>query len=217
VLEVALVRFIDGGGRPSNAELLARVEQLETALIGASASGKSAADSASKNTEADAAVGQKKTPSPKLPEPAAPAPGFAGGVGAAPENESVNLNSSDRYGIEQIRKWWPDMMQEIKRVNPAAYTYLSLVWPAETKDNCLVLGVPAGDIFSMQMATDEPIRELLVRTLGAFTRDDWTVRCSYYDAPPPGWDARQASLEPEEAISLFRGQEVTPPGDLDKN
>jgi len=226
VLEVALVRFIDGGGKPSNAELLARIEQLETALAGRSAedSGLTAgagwvppdypqgakppgasthvkpeAGNASKNTDADA--------TPQLPEPAA----------QAPEKESIDTNSSGRYGIEQIRKWWPDMMQEIKRTNPAAYTYLSLVWPAETRDNCLVLGVPAGDIFSMQMAGDEANQELLARTLRAFSRNDWTVRCSYYDAPPPGWDARQASLEPEEAISLFRGQEVTPQGDLDKN
>lgn len=236
VLEVALVRFIEGGGKPSNAELLARVERLENALAGESTSVKSAAESAYKKTDADATAGQKnaplkvpaetgktvpghsvaENPSPKSPD-VAQASGFSGGVGAAPEKESINLNSSGRYGIEQIRKWWPDMMQEIKRVNPAAYTYLSLVWPAETRDNCLVLGVPTGDIFSMQMVGDEANQELLVRTLRAFSRDDWTVRCSYYDAPPPGWDARQASLEPEEAISLFRGQEVTPPGDLDKN
>ena len=237
VLEVALVRFIDGGGKPSNAELLARIEQLETALAGrvptdypqgAGLTGASTAIAANitfKKTNANVNVGQKnipvnvaaKTPPPESTVSAARVPGLTDGIGAAPVKESVNINSSSRYGIEQIRKWWPDMMQEIKRVNPAAYTYLSLVWPAETRDNCLVLGVPAGDIFSMQMAGDEANQELLVRSLRAFGRNDWTVRCSYYDAPPPGWDARRASLEPEEAISLFRGEEVTPPEDPDKN
>ncbi|HBX22907.1 MAG TPA: DNA polymerase III subunit gamma/tau [Desulfotomaculum sp.] len=243
VLEVALVRFIDGGGKSSKAELLTRIERLETALAGriaedssltagtgwvppnypqgagssgASGSVKPETGRAYKKTDVEATAGHKiaplevtaETPPPKAPEPVAR---------QVPEKESNNINSSGRFSIEQIRKWWPDMMQQIKRVNPAAYTYLSLVWPAETRDNCLVLGVPSGDIFSMQMAGDEANQELLVRTLRAFSRSDWTVRCNYYDAPPPDWDARQASLEPEEAISLFRGEEVTPPGDLDKN
>lgn len=134
-----------------------------------------------------------------------------------PVKEPPAGNGSGRYDIEQIRKWWPDIMQELKRADTAVYTYLSLVWPAEVRDCCLVLGVPAGDEFLMQMAGDEANQALLAKTLRAFTRENWTVRCGYCDAPPPGWDGRQAALEPEEAISLFRGEEVSPPGDLDKN
>jgi len=230
VLEVALVRFIDGGGNPSNAELLARIERLENALGGADVSFNPAPDTTVKTKaplDVPAEAGKKVSERPaaakqpsKAPTPAG-TPGLGGSAGAAseaaPEKEPVATTGAGRYGIEQIRKWWPDIMREIKRTDHAAYTYLSLVWPAEVNDGCLVLGVPAGDIFAMQMAGDEANRELLAGTLRSFSRDDWTVRCSYYDTPPPGWDTRRASLEPEEAISLFNGQEVTPPGEPDKN
>lgn len=234
VLEVALVRFIEGGGRPSNAELLARIERLESILGGAGASVDSAPGGADIKTKAPLNVpsetggtapehlaAAKKLSQVSAETPALDAGVSGSGAGAAPEpapeNEPASGAGSSRCDIEQIRKWWPDIMQEIKRADQAAFTYLSPVWPAEVKDGCLVLGVPDGDIFSMQMAQDETNRKLLAGILYAFTRNDWTVRCSYYDAPPPGWDMRQVYLEPEQAISLFEGREVTPPGETDKN
>ncbi len=241
VLEVALVRFIDGGGKPSNDELLARIERLENALSGGGTFVSQAPDSAAVKTRASSDVpaetGKRisghptaaKQPLQASAEIAAPKPPGVPAVGASgmgdsagatseatPEHEPSGINGAG-YGIEQIKKWWPDIMREIKRTDHAAYTYLSLVWPAEVKDGCLILGVPAGDSFVMEMAGDEAVRKILAGTLRSFSRNDWTVRCGYYDASPPGWDTRQASLEPEEAISLFKGQEITPPGEPDKN
>ena len=191
-------------------------EREETGLVQTGLSRKAAA--ASDNEAAGAKQPERPAatePSPK-PAPDSRRPGAVKKTGAAVEKKPARGNGPARYGIEQIRKWWPDMMNELKRVNPAIYTYLALVWPAEVKDYCLVLGVPRGDIFSMQMAEDQANRELLVKTMHSFTREDWSVRCNYYDAPPPGWDRSRALLEPEEAISLFRGEEI-PPGEMDKS
>lgn len=138
-------------------------------------------------------------------------------AGDKPGAGSEGSGGAVRYDIKQIRKWWPDIMQAIKRADTPKYAYLSLTWPAEIKDNCLVLGVPAGEDFLMQMAGDDANRDLLAKTLRSFTRQDWTVRCAYYDAPPPGWGEQQSVLEPEEAINLFQGEEVSLSGDLDKN
>ncbi|MCL2337853.1 MAG: DNA polymerase III subunit gamma/tau [Firmicutes bacterium] len=309
VLEVALVRFIDGGGNPSTAELLIRIERLEKALGGDGVPSVAASGSASVKAKAadvrpvagvfglpegaavkpeDAAIKRKAAPAipaagAKVPEPPAdakqppqvltpagesfaapsaaveqpslvstavedtvpaspatgkqaiPPPTPAGPVGRAAmaaaaseaaaaqepfeqevaEQEPAAIAGAELFGLEQIRKCWPDIMREIKRIDHVVYTYLSLVWPAEVNDGCLVLGVPAGDLFVMQMAGDEASRKLLAGTLHSFSRTDWSVRCSYYDAPPPDWDSGQAALEPEEAISLFKGQEVTTPEEPD--
>jgi len=122
-----------------------------------------------------------------------------------------------RYSVEQIRKWWPDMLDALKKKSPAAYTYLYQAWPAEIKDRCLVLGVPSGDVFLKQMVEDAANRELLAETLHSFTHSTWQVRCGFYDAPPPGWGEKNSQLGSEGAISLFQGEEVPLEEDLDKN
>ncbi len=159
-------------------------------------------------------------PARDLPAPGGPGEGMKPGrdTGSSGEDKKAGVdNGPGRYDIEQIRKWWPDIMNELKRANPAIYTYLSTVWPAEVREHCLVLGVPKGDVFSMQMAGDKSSRELLVKIMHAFTGEEWSVRCAYYDAPPPGRESSKAVLEPDEAIRLFKGEEIPSPGNIDKS
>lgn len=133
-------------------------------------------------------------------------PGKNGDAGA------IAGNGASHYSIEQIRNWWPDILATIKKSSPAAYEYFNpkQVWPAEVNDHGLVLGVTREDIFSKKIIEEnETARNLLAQTLTSFTRASWQIRCSFYDAPPPGWGERSAvRLEPGETISLFQGEEI---------
>lgn len=132
------------------------------------------------------------------------------------QHEKV-VNATCRYGIDQIKKWWPEILELLKKKNLAAYTYLSQVWPAEVNEQCLILGVQNGDIFSKQMAEDAANRELLAEVLQSLTRLKWQIRCDFYDAPPSDWGEDKTQLDSEEAISLFQGTELPVKGDMDKN
>lgn len=124
-------------------------------------------------------------------------------------------NGGTLYSIEQIKKWWPDIMSALKKSNPATYNYLYQVWPAELKENCLILGVPHGDVFSKQMAEESANRDLLAEIVCSFTRCKWKIRCDFYDEKPSGWGESENKLNSEETISLFHGEEVPLKKDLD--
>lgn len=122
-------------------------------------------------------------------------------------------NTPVYYSIEQIRNWWPDILAMIKKDNPPAYEYFNpqQVWPAEVNEHTLVLGVAREDVFTKKIIEEnESAREALARALDSFTRACWQIRCSFYDAPPPGWNERPAArLETGETISLFQGEEIS--------
>ncbi len=127
-----------------------------------------------------------------------------------------NTNDDLSYNMEQIGKWWPEIMAVVKKANPIAYTCLRQTWPAETKEHCLVLGVPLGDVFIKDMAEDPRIRQLLIQTLNSVTHLTWQVRCQFYETPPQGWQKGTEQLDTTETISLFQGEMVSFEKDLDK-
>lgn len=234
LLELALVKAMDdsGGAVPDN--LLARIERLEHALLKGGQTGDTPSRTVQPSPpgspvdkpglQVDEKPSQKgNTRSNRRGEPASIT---ASGDEIAPQaglknkedaQKSGAAEDTARYSVEQIRKWWPDMLDALKKKSPAAFTYLYQAWPAEIKDRCLVLGVPSGDIFLKQMVEDAANRELLAETLHSFTRSTWQVRCGFYDAPPPGWGEKNSQLGSEGAISLFQGEEVPLEEDLDKN
>ncbi len=123
---------------------------------------------------------------------------------------------ADRCDIELVRKLWPDIMFMLKKNNPAAYTYLCQAWPIAVQGRCLVLGIPREDVFSKQMVEEPANKDLLAGILRSFTHVSWQIRSEYRDGPPPGWNEPVDRLKPEEAISLFQGQEVDPEKILNK-
>ena len=113
------------------------------------------------------------------------------------------------YDLEQIQKWWPELLNMVKKNSLAAYNYLCQVWPAEVKEHCLVLGVPEGDTFSRQMVEQATTREFLAQALYSFTRSNWQIKCNYYKNSPPGWeDWGNQQLDCTDAISLFQAEEI---------
>ncbi len=141
----------------------------------------------------------------------------SGGAVAVPvQLAGKNIDDDLSYNMEQIWKWWPEIMAVIKKANPIAYTCLCQTWPAETKEHCLVLGVPLGDVFIKDMAEAPDIKQLLTETLNSVTHLTWQVRCQFYDAPPQGWQKSTEQLDTTEAISLFQGEMVSLEKDLYK-
>jgi len=129
--------------------------------------------------------------------------------------DDKNTDDDSNYNIDQIGKWWPEIMAMVKKANPIAYTCLCQTWPAETKEHCLVLGVRRGDTFIKDMADDLGTRQLLTQTLNSVTHLSWQTRCQFYDAPPQGWQKGTEQLNTTEAISLFQGEMVSLEKDLD--
>jgi len=141
---------------------------------------------------------------------------FSGGALADPVQIDANNTDNDlNYNIDQIGKWWPEIMMMVKKANPIAYTCLCQTWPAETKEHCLVLGVRRGDTFIKDMAEDPGTRRLLTQTLNSVTHLSWQTRCQFYDAPPRGWQKGTEQLNTTETISLFQGEMVSLEKDLD--
>ncbi|SFG98666.1 DNA polymerase-3 subunit gamma/tau [Desulfotomaculum arcticum] len=225
VFELALIRAgreAVATGAGSLDELCARIERLEQAVMStpdstpARQKNKQVQDTpAVAEVVADKPVGKKpviegntikydatppKKPGRRVEEPA------AADKAVAVEEKAVN---AALYDLAQIQKWWPDLLQMVKKNSLAAYNYLCQVWPAEVKEHCLVLGVPEGDVFSRQMVEEAATRELLTQTLYSFTRSNWQIRCNFYQAPPPNWEERGGQqLDCTDTISLFQAEEI---------
>lgn len=127
-----------------------------------------------------------------------------------PDNETPKNKTPKDFGynMEQVMKWWPEIMAVVKKTNPVAFSCLRQTWPAEINEHCLVLGVPRGDVFIKNMAEDPDIKKLLIQTLNSITRLTWQIRCHFYDNPPQGWPKSAEQMDAKEAISLFQGEIV---------
>ncbi|WP_157833475.1 DNA polymerase III subunit gamma/tau [Desulfotruncus alcoholivorax] len=224
VFELALIRAGRETGVGSRDELWARIERLEQAVM--SMPGPTPARKKNKRAQ-DSPVMVEISP-----EPAGKKPVLEGNTikydPIAPKDLSHQVEETAAveekvakaalYDLEQIQKWWPDLLQMVKKNSLAAYNYLCQAWPAEVNEHCLVLGVPEGDVFSRQMVEEATTRELLVQTLYSFTRNNWQVRCNYYKAPPPGWEDREnKQLDCAGTISLFQAEEIAVGEDIEDN
>ncbi len=143
--------------------------------------------------------------------PATPIASFeSGGAASVPVQIAGNKTLKDfDYNMEQVMKWWPEIMAVVKKTNPVAFTCLCQTWPAEINKHCLVLGVPRGDVFIKNMTEDPDVRQLLTQTLNSVTRLTWQIRCHFYDNPPQSWPKRSEQLDAKEAISLFQGEMIS--------
>ncbi|KAF1085877.1 DNA polymerase III subunit tau [Sporotomaculum syntrophicum] len=132
------------------------------------------------------------------------------GAASVPVKIAGNNTPNDfDYNMEQVMKWWPEIMAVVKKTNPVAFTCLCQTWPAEINEHCLVLGVPRGDVFIKNMIEDPDIRQLLTQTLNSVTHLSWQIRCRFYDKPPQDWLKSAEQLDAKEAISLFQGEVVS--------
>lgn len=230
VLELALLRIIDDSHSPTGDELLTRIERLEQMLAGNSLKPSeheqpSIQRAKIKAAVADANDGQqpkmgntKDNPRPvdrsKEPETKTPAtpltPSEADGTVAVSEQTTGYQTSKDfDYSMEQIKKWWPEILAVVKKSNTVAFSCLRQTWPAEISGQCLVIGVPRGDVFIKNMVEDPKIKQLLTQTLNSVTHLSWQIRCCFFDNPPQGWQKSTEQLDTKEAISLFQGEVVS--------
>jgi DNA polymerase-3 subunit gamma/tau len=193
-LEVALIRVARPEMDPSMEGLLARLERLEAGGTAGSAPAPPKAPrtattpappapqerpspptrpSPGRRTRADADAAVPPGPPAATPEPPAPAAGAPIAAGSA------------IVTIDEVRRQWARVLEDIKRKKMLCHALLIDGTPLEVADDVLTVGLRSAYAFHMENLNRPENREIVEGALSRVLAKPLRFRCLLYDTPPP--------------------------------
>ncbi len=165
-LEVALIRLARPDMDPSLEGIVARLERLESG-------------------GAAPPPGAQPAAPPAAPRPAQPPP--AGPSRATPSPaEKPSAGDAACIGIDDVRRQWARVLEDIKRVKMICHALLIEGTPLEVSGNTLVVGLRSGYNFHLDNLHRAENREVIEGALARVLSRPLRFRACLYDAPAGG-------------------------------